>query len=131
MPGFQLQPVELADRHSFYTPPRRRAPFAPAAIEAGVLSPGELASLRSAALRDVNQALTPAKVNRQVLGLFNGHRKLHLAELPPAVLADLHWLTTIIAYSHHPEVAYGLEVVPGEPVAIGPYRVRPFQLEKL
>ena len=131
MPGFQQQPVELPDLHSYYTPPRRRAPFMPATITPGVLSPGELASLRSAALRDVTQALTPAKVNRQVLGLFNGHRQLHLSALPPAMRADLQWLTTIIAYSHHPEVAYGLEVVPGEPVEIGPYRVQPFQLEKL
>ncbi|MCC6189135.1 MAG: hypothetical protein IT318_08865 [Anaerolineales bacterium] len=131
MPAFQHQPVTLPDSHSFYTLPRRRAPFAPAMIDAGVLLPADLAALRSAALDDVNQALTPAKVNRQVLGFFNGHRRLHVTELPARVRDNLHWLTTIIAYSHHPEVTYGLEVVPGEPVAIGPYRVRPFALEKL
>lgn len=131
LPGFQLQPVELPDAHSYYTPPRRRAPFTPATIEAGVLSPLELAALRASALDNVTQALTPARVNRQVLGFFNGHRQLHVTELPPHILADLSWLTTIIAYSHHPEVAYGLELVPGEPVAIGPYRIRPFQLGKL
>jgi len=131
MPSFPLRPVSLPDPHSFYTPPRRRAPFAPAALVAAVLSPAELVGLRSAALQDVAQAMTPAKVNQRVLGFFNGHRQLHVAELPPDVLADLPWLTTIIAYSHHPEVAYGLELVAGEPVAVGPYRVRPFQLEKL
>jgi hypothetical protein len=102
MPAFQRQPVELPDRHSFYTPPRRRAPFAPAMIDAGVLSPADLAALRSAVLDDVSQALTPAKVNRQVLGFFNGHRKLHVTELPAMVRDDLHWLTTIIAYSYMP-----------------------------
>jgi hypothetical protein len=131
MPSFPQHLVSLADYRSFYTPPRRRAPFEPAAIEAAVLSPAELVGLRSAALRDVALAMTPAKVNQRVLGFFNGHRRLHVADLPPVVLNDLAWLTTIIAYSHHPEVSYGLEVVPGEAVAAGPYRVRPFQLEKL
>jgi hypothetical protein len=131
MPSFQQRSVDLPDHHSFYTPPRRRAPFEPAAIVAAVLSPAELVGLRTAALRDVAQAMTPAKVNERVLDFFNGHRQLPVAELPPNVLADLPWLTTIIAYSHHPEVAYGLTVVPGEPVMVGPYRIQPFQLEKL
>jgi hypothetical protein len=131
MPSFQQRSVGLPDHHSFYTPPRRRAPFEPAVVVAAVLSPAELVGLRTAALQDVAQAMTPAKVNQHVLGFFNGHRQLHVAELPPDVLADLPWLTTIIAYSHHPEVAYGLNVVPGEPVVVGPYRIRPFQLEKL
>jgi hypothetical protein len=131
LPPIPPRPVSQPDSHSFYTPPRRRAPFEPAAVQAAVLSPAELVGLRSAALQDVARAMTPAKVNQRVLGFFNGHRRLHVAEMPPDVLADLPWLTTIIAYSHHPEVAYGLEVVPGEAVVIGPYRIRPFQFEKL
>src|SRR5260221_13112154 len=131
MPVFPRRPVALPDHPSFDTPPRRRAPFEPAAIATAVLSPADLVSLRTAALQDVAQAMTPAKVNQRVLGFFNGHRRLHIGQLPPDVLADLPWLTTIIAYSHHPEVAYGLAVVVGEAVVIGPYRVQPFELEKL
>lgn len=131
MPHPQHQPVRAPDLHSFYTPPQRRAPFVPVAVVSPALTPHELASLRLATLQDVIQALTPDKVNRSVLGFFNGHRVLHVTELPSEVTADLHWLTTIIAYGHHPEVAYGVEVVDGDPVEIGPYRVVPFQLAKL
>ena len=131
LPGLPYTPVRLPDRNSFYTPPQRRAPFVSAAVSAPALLAGELAALRAATLLDVSQAPTPARVNRFVLGFFNGHRRLHLAELPPTVLDDLQWLTTIIAYSHHPQVGYGLETVAGEPVALGPYRVVPFELFKL
>jgi hypothetical protein len=31
----------------------------------------------------------------------------------------LHWLTTILAYAHHPQVTYGIEVTDGEPVDSG------------
>lgn len=130
-PGLQHPPVRLPDLNSFYTPPTRRAPFAPAALVAPVLHPGELAALRAAILQDVTQALTPEKVNRYVLGFFNGHRALHVNELPAEAVSDLHRLTTIIAYANHPEVQYGLEMVEGDPVPIGPYRVAPFQLARL
>ncbi len=130
-PGWQLHSVDAPDLHSYYTPPRRRAPFAPAAIASPALLPGELAALRSATLQDVTQALTPDKINRYVLGFFNGHRALHVAELPAEVTGDLHRLTTIIAYADHPEVKYGIELTDGDPVEIGPYRVVPFHLAKL
>ncbi|MCI0539863.1 MAG: DUF5716 family protein [Verrucomicrobiales bacterium] len=130
-PGWQLHPVDSPDLHSFYTPPRRRAPFTPAAIGSPALLPCELAALRSATLQDVTQALTPDKVNRYVLGFFNGHRALHITELPAEVVGDLHRLTTIIAYADHPEVKYGIELADGDPVEIGLYRVVPFRLEKL
>ena len=130
-PGLPYQPVREPDQRSFYTPPRRRAPFTPLAIASPTLHPSDLAALRIATLQDVAQALTPDKVNRTVLGFFNGHRALHVSELPPEVIDYLHRFTTIIAYAHHPEVKYGVEVVPGDPVAVGPYRVAAFQLVKL
>ena len=130
-PRLQLHPVRAADTGSFYTPPRRRAPFQPAAVVAPALRPAELVALRAATLREVHRALMPDKVNRRVLGFFNGHRRLPVSELPLDVLDDLHWLTTIIAYGHHPEVQYGVEKVSGEPVDLGPYRVLPFELERL
>ena len=130
-PGLQHQPVREPDPRSFYTLPKRRAPFTPLAIVAPTLHPSDLAALRIATLQDVAQALTPDRVNRYVLGFFNGHRALHVSELPPEVIDDLHRFTTIIAYGHHPEVKYGVEVVPGDPVTVGPYRVAPFQLVKL
>ena len=129
--GLRQTPVRAPDAHSFYTPPQRRGPFAPNIIILPTLHPDELASLRSITMLDVTQAFSPDKVNRKVMGFFNGHKKLHVSELPPDMLDDLHWLTTIIAYAHHPEVAYGLEVVSGSPVQIGPYRVAPFELAKL
>ena len=94
------------------------------------MTPDEFAALRRATLQDVVQALTPDKVNRYVLGFFNGHASIHVSDLPPDLLDDLQWLTTIIAYGHHPEVKYGVAAVDGEPVEIGPYRVVPFQLER-
>jgi hypothetical protein len=130
-PGLQHHPVREPDANSFFTPPRRRAPFVTEAIVSPALSLGDLTALRLDMLRDVTQALTPDKVNRTVMGFFNGHRALHVSELPPDVLNDMHRFTTIIAYSHHPEVGYGLEVVSGDPVPVGPYRVAPFQLVKL
>ena len=64
-----------------------------------------------------------------MLGFFNGYKRLPVTALP--VRDDLHWLTTIIAYAHHPEVSYGLELANGEAVAIGEYRVAPFDLVRL
>jgi hypothetical protein len=95
------------------------------------LNPADLASLRDLTMKDVTQAFSPEKVNRKVLGFFNGHTKLHITEIPTEVSGDLHWLTTILAYAHHPEVAYGLEITAGEPVDMGTYRVEPFELYKL
>ena len=82
-------------------------------------------------MQDVTQAFSPEKVNRKVLGFFNGHKRLSINEIPCAVRDDLHWFTTIIAYAHHPEVSYGLEVSEGEAVKVGQYRVVPFDLVKL
>jgi hypothetical protein len=130
-PGLQQTPVRAPDAHSFYTPPQRRAPFMPDTVILPTLNPDELVSLRAVTLQDVTQAISPDKVNRKVLAFFNGHKKLHVRELPLDVLDDLHWLTTIVAYAHHPEVSYGLEVVSGEPVQVGPYRVVPFELARL
>ncbi|HEY4688514.1 MAG TPA: Wadjet anti-phage system protein JetA family protein, partial [Anaerolineae bacterium] len=131
VPGLRHHPIRVPDLNSFFTLPKHRAPFVTAAVIAPALSLGELAALRLATLQDVTQALTPDKVNRTVLGFFNGHRSIHVADLPPAILDDLHLFTTIIAYGHHPEVQYGIEVVDGEPVAVGPYRIAPFQLERI
>jgi len=130
-PSLQRHTVYQPDLRSYYTPPQDRGAFIPAEIITPTLRPSELATLRAATLQDVTQALTPDKVNRFVLGFFNGHKKLHASELPPNVLNDLQWLTTIIAYAHHPEVAYGIEAADGDPVEVGPYRIVPFELEKL
>ncbi len=129
-PGLKQTPIRLPDLHSFYTPPIRRAPFNPEEILLTTLQPDELLSLRSMVMQDITQAFSPEKVNRRVLGFFNGHQRLRVSELPTDVLNDLHWLTTIIAYAHHPDVTYGLVVSGGEPVKIGPYRVAAFDLIK-
>lgn len=130
-PRLRQFPVKLPDTHSFFTPPQKRAPFVPDNILSPALSPSDLISLRTSTMRDVTQAFSPEKVNRKVLGFFNGHKRLPVNEIPGDVRDDLHWLTTIIAYAHHPEVSYGLEVGEGEPVQIGQYRVVPFDLVKL
>lgn len=130
-PGLRRHPVDLPDLHSYYTPPQRRAPFLPDEVVLPTLQPEDLVSLRALTMQDVTQAFSPEKVNRKVIGFFNGHKKLHVTEIPTEVRADLHWLTTIVAYAHHPEVAYGLELVGGEPVDMGGYRVAPFELYKL
>ncbi len=130
-PGLQRHPVRHPDLRSYFSPPIQREPFIPAKVIRPVLQPSELAALRAATLQDVTQALGPAKVNRTVLSFFNGHPNLHVTELPPTVLDDIQWLTTIIAYAHHPEVNYGVENTDGEAVDIGPYRVASFQLVKI
>jgi hypothetical protein len=129
-PGLRQMPIRLPDLHSFYTPPIRRAPFNPEEVILTTLQPDELLSLHSIMMQDVTQAFSPEKVNRKVLGFFNGHHRLNVAELPRDVLDDLHWLTTIIAYAHHPDVSYGLIVSGGEPLEVGPYRVASFDLIK-
>ena len=128
-PHTTQQPVRVPDLKSFYTPPQRRAPFTPDAIVVPTLHPDDFAALHALTMQDVTQAFSPEKVNRKVLGFFNGHKRMSIAEIP--VRDDLHWLTTIIAYAHHPEVSYGLEVGDGEPVQVGMYRVVPFELVKL
>jgi hypothetical protein len=130
-PGLRQMPVRVPDAHSFYTPPQRRSPFTPDDIVLPTLHPDDLLTLRAATMLDVIQAFSPDKVNRKVIGFFNGHKRLHLIEIPGDVRHDLHWLTTIIAYAHHPEVSYGLEVVTGEAVVVGEYRVAPFDLIRL
>ncbi len=130
-PGLMAAPVDIPDSHSLYTPPQRRAPFTPDSIIVPVLQPDDLLRLRAATMQDVTQAFSPEKVNRKVIGFFNGHKRMPIAEIPPEVRHDMHWLTTIIAYAHHPEVAYGLERSEGEPVNVGDYRIAPFDLVRL
>lgn len=130
-PALRQHPVDLPDLHSYYTPPQRRAPFTPDTIIVPILHPEDLASLRALTMKDVTQAFSPDKVNRKVLGFFNGHKKMCITELPREISTDLHWLTTIVAYAHHPEVSYGLEITDGEPVDMGTYRIVPFELFKL
>jgi hypothetical protein len=130
-PGLRHHPVAVPDLHSFYSPPQRRAPFTPDSVILPTLTPEEFADLHALTMKDVTQAFSPEKVNRRVIGFFNGHKRLNVTEIPTDVRTDLHWLTTIVAYAHHPEVAYGLEVVAGEPIDMGAYRIIPFELYKL
>ena len=130
-PALRQHPVDLPDLHSYYTPPQRRAPFTTDTVIIPMLQKEEWASLRALTMKDVTQAFSPDKVNRKVMGFFNGHKKLHIAELPSEISTDLHWLTTIVAYAHHPEVSYGLEIVNGEAIDMGKYRIVPFELVKL
>ena len=127
-PGLQRHPIHHPDLRSYYSPPIQREPFTPAKVIRPVLQPAELAALRAVTLQDVTEAITPAKVNRAVLSCFNGHSRLHVTELPQSILGDMHWLTTVIAYAHHPEVNYGLENTDDDPVELGDYRVAAFQL---
>ncbi|MBN1889271.1 MAG: hypothetical protein JW850_14855 [Thermoflexales bacterium] len=130
-PGLQLATVRLPDANSFYTMPQRRAPFEPEAIHSPALNPLDLATLRAVTLQEINQSLTPEKIKRFVGTFFNGHRRIHVQDLPPEALSDVPRLIYTIAYSHHPDVDYGLELAPGEPVEIGPYKVEPFELVKM
>jgi hypothetical protein len=133
MPTFQAAPVEQPDADSLYTLPRRRAPFTPQTIISPVLDPATARSLRAATLQDLGMTITPAKIQSFVNQFFNGHRTLHVGELPPEAFEkeeDLPWLIYTIAYGNHPEVNYELEPLPGEPVSLGMVRVRPFQLVK-
>jgi len=130
-PALRQHPVDLPDLHSYYTPPQRRAPFTADTVIIPMLQNEEWASLRALTMKDVTQAFSPDKVNRKVLGFFNGHKKMCITELPREISTDLHWLTTIVAYAHHPEVSYGLEITNGELVDMGTYKVVPFELYKL
>jgi hypothetical protein len=133
MPVFQAMPVRQPDANSLYTPPRRRAPFVPEPVLAPILDPADVRALRLATLQGLGEVITPAKIQGFVNQFFNGHRTLHIADLPPDAFArpeDLPWLIYTIAYGHHPEVNYGIDPLPGEPVKLGPVRVKPFQLFK-
>ena len=130
-PGLRQMPVRVPDHHSFYTPPMRRTPFSPDSITVPVLHPDDLLILRAATMQDVTQAFSPEKVNRKVSSFLFINKRLPLVEIPADVRNDMHWLTTIIAYAHHPEVSYGLELTAGAPVLVGEYRVAAFDLVKL
>ena len=133
MPVFQSPRVRHPDRDSLYTLPRRRAPFAPAPVIRPLLDPAEVMNLRAATLQEMGQAITPARIQRFVGQFFNGHRAIHIASLPADAFdgeEGLSWLIYTIAYGNHPEVNYELEPLPGEPVALGLVRVKPFRLVK-
>ncbi len=133
MPAFQGAAIEQPDANSFYTPPRRRAAFTPEPILSPILDPATARRLHAATLQDLGTIITPAKIQAFVGQFLNGHQTCHVRDFPAeafATEADLPWLIYLIAYSHHPEVNYGLEPLPGEPVRVGPVRVEPFQLVK-
>ncbi|MBN1979618.1 MAG: hypothetical protein JW918_19660 [Anaerolineae bacterium] len=133
MPTFQAAPVRQPDAGSLYTPPRHRAPFAPSPVLASILDPADMHTLRAVTLEQLGLAITPAKIQRFVGQFFNGHKVLHVSDLPPDAFdqeEDLPWLIYTIAYGNHPEVNYNVEPLAGEPVTLGMVRVRPFQLVK-
>ncbi|MGE5603033.1 MAG: Wadjet anti-phage system protein JetA family protein [Nitrososphaerales archaeon] len=129
-PGPRQTPVRAPDDASFYTMPTARAPFAPAIITPPLLDPRDAEMLRSVALREIGSGITPQRIQQFVSRFFNGHLRLHAAELPPDFYADMQWAIFTLAYGHHPEVGYGVEAASGAPVEIGPYRVQPFVLVK-
>ena len=133
MPTFQAVPIRQPDANSLYTPPRRRTPFTPQPIISRVLDPASIQALRAETLQGLGEVITPAKIQGFVNQFFNGHRTLHIGDLPPDTFAgeeDLPWLIYTIVYGYHPEVNYGVDPLPGAPVNLGPVRVKPFQLVK-
>ncbi|HSJ56247.1 MAG TPA: Wadjet anti-phage system protein JetA family protein [Anaerolineae bacterium] len=130
MPSLRAPGVHAPDVASFYTPPRRRAPFTPEPVVMPLLDPDDAEALRALTLEEISQALTPDKVDGYVQSLFNGHRRIHVRDLPQELLADLPWLIYVIAYGNHPDTRYGLEPLPGEPMRLGACRVKPFELVK-
>jgi hypothetical protein len=98
------------------------------------LDPADIMAIREATLGELGQVITPAKIQSFVDDLFNGHRALHIRDLPPHTFAGregLPWLIYTIAYGNHPEVHYNVEPVPGDPVVLGEgIAVQPFQLVK-
>ncbi len=133
MPGFQVMPVEQPDKNSFYTPPMQRTPFTPQPVTAPVLDPATIRTLQATTMQDMTKVITPAKIQHFVNRFFNGSNTLHINDFPADTFTgdtDLPWLIYTIAYGNHPEVNYALEALPGEPVALGPVRVMPFQLIK-
>jgi hypothetical protein len=133
MPAFQAAAVRQPDANSLYTPPRCRAPFAPEPVVAPFLDPSDVRALRMATLQQLGLAITPAKVQRFVGQFFNGHKTLHIRDLPAEAFEEedgLSWLIYTIAYGNHSEVNYNIEPLAGEPVELGMVRVKPFQLVK-
>jgi hypothetical protein len=133
MPAFQAAAVHQPDANSLYTPPRRRAPFTPEPVVAAFLDSSDVRALRMATLQQLGLAITPAKVQRFVGQFFNGHKKLHIRDLPAEAFEKeegVSWLIYTIAYGNHSEVNYNIEPLAGEPVELGMVRVKPFQLVK-
>jgi hypothetical protein len=124
-------PIRQPDLNSFYTLPKYREPFAPQPVISPILDPTDAQALRLKTLQELSHAITPAKIQRFVDHFLNGSRAIHIRDFPPETFAhekDLPWLIYTIAYGNHPETRYGLEPVPGEPVELGPVRVKPFRL---
>jgi hypothetical protein len=130
MPTLQAASLHVPDINSFYTPPRHRAPFLPEPVIVPLLDPLDADTLRALTLREISQTLTPEKINGYVMDLFNGHRQLHVRDLPADLFDDLPWFIHVVAYGNHPDTEYDVEPLPGEPISAGPYHVRPFQLVK-
>jgi hypothetical protein len=130
-PGPRQTPVDAPDGDSFYTMPTARAPFEPEYIHKPMLDPRDAETLRLIALREIGAGITPQRIQQFVSRFFNGHLRLHTTELPPEFFADMQWAIFTLAYGNHPDVQYGVEAADGDPVAIGPYRVQPFELIKL
>ncbi|MFC2037776.1 Wadjet anti-phage system protein JetA family protein [Chloroflexota bacterium] len=131
MPTLQAPGLRQPDINSFYTPPRRRAPFVPKPVVVPLLDPGDADALRTLTLQEISRTITPDKVNGYVTGLFNGYRRLHVRDLPADLFDDLPWFIYVVAYGNHPDTEYGVEPLLGEPVQAGPYRVKPFELVKI
>ncbi len=131
MPALQSQPLRAPDVNSFYTLPQRQAPLNAGPVLTPIIDPADEVSLRELTLHEIGLAITPDKVNRYVKTMLNGHRAVHVRDLPPTLIDDLPWLIYTIAYGNHPDVDYGVEPLPGDPVAVGSYRIMPFQLVKL
>jgi hypothetical protein len=130
MPTLQAPSLRQPDANSFYTPPRRRAPFVPQPVIMPLLDPGDANTLRALTLQEISQTITPDKVNGYVKALFNGHRVIHVRELPADLFDDLPWFIYVVAYGNHPDTEYDIEPLPGDAVMAGLYRVKPFQLVK-
>jgi len=130
MPAPRAPALRQPDVDSFYTLPRRQAPFTPQPVLMPLLDPGDADALRALTLQEIGQAITPDKVNGYVKALFNGHRRIHVRDLPPGLLNDLPWFVCVVAYGNHPDTDYGVEPLPGDPVRVGPYRIQPFELSK-
>jgi len=127
-PPLRRMLVAAPDVDSFYTMPVGRAPFAPAAILRPMLDPADAASLRLAAMQDINASITPGRIVQFVHRFLNGNRAIHARELPPEFYADMQWAIFTLAYGNHPDVDYGVERAEGDPVDVGPYLVQPFRL---
>jgi len=133
MPVFQVAPISQPDANSFYTLPKRRAPFSPMPIISPILDPANADLLRSRTLRELGLAVTPAKIQRFIDGFLNGNRTMCIDEFPPDAFASeekIPWLIYTVAYGNHPETRYNLESLPGDLVDLGPVRVEPFRLIK-